>query len=70
MKTCACLLKAVCVAFVFLQGLLPELSLVTRKPVFGVYDQVRLKQACSTTETNKSLEISAIASKSIKLSSQ
>ena len=48
----ACLLKAVCVAFVFLQGLLLELSLVKRKSVFGVCDQVRLKPACSTTETS------------------
>ena len=28
------------------------LSLVTRKPVFGVSDQVRLKPACSATETS------------------
>ena len=28
------------------------LSLVTRKPVFGVCDQVRLKPACSTNETS------------------
>ena len=26
------------------------LSLVTRKPVFGVSDQVRLKPACAATE--------------------
>ena len=29
-----------------------QLSLVTRKPVFGVSDQVRLKLACSATETS------------------
>ena len=29
-----------------------QLSLVTRKPVFGVCDQVRLTQACSATETS------------------
>ena len=28
------------------------LSLVTRKPVFGICDQVRLKPACSATETS------------------
>ena len=27
------------------------MSLVTRKPVFGVYDQVRYKPACSATAT-------------------
>ena len=27
-----------------------QLSLVTRKPVFGVCDQVRHKPACATTE--------------------
>ena len=31
-------------------SLLDEMSLVTRKPVFGVCDQVRLKPACSATE--------------------
>ena len=29
-----------------------HLSLVTRKPVFGVSDQVRVKLACSATETS------------------
>ena len=29
-----------------------HMSLVTRKPVFGVCDQVRLKPACSATETS------------------
>ena len=28
-----------------------------RKPVFGVYDQVRLKPACKTTESGLSLQI-------------
>ena len=28
-----------------------------RKPIFGVCDQVRLKPACSATETSYSLEI-------------
>ena len=46
------------------------MSLVTRKSVFGVCDQVRLKQAFSATETSYGLEISAIASKDIILSRQ
>ena len=29
-----------------------NMSLVTRKPVFGVYDQVRLKPACAATEAS------------------
>ena len=29
-----------------------KMSHVTRKPVFGVYDQVRLKLACSATEAS------------------
>ena len=29
-----------------------HLSLVTRKPVFRVFDQVRLKQACAATEAS------------------
>ena len=29
-----------------------HLSLITRKPVFGVFDQVRLNPACSATETS------------------
>ena len=37
------------------------MSVVTRKHVFGVCDQGRLKQACSATETSQSLEISAVA---------
>ena len=32
------------------------------KPVFGVYDQVRLKPACSATETSWTLDILSIAS--------
>ena len=36
------------------------LSLVTRKPVFGVCDQVRLKPACSAEETRYRLEVSDI----------
>ena len=43
-------------------------SLVTRKPVFRVCDQLRLKPACSATDTSLGLEISAIASRGIILS--
>ena len=46
------------------------MSHVTRKPVFGVCDQVRLKPAWSATETRYRLEISAIASIGIILSRQ
>ena len=46
------------------------LSLVTRKPVFGVCDQVRLEPACSATETTQRLEISDIEIKDIILSRQ
>ena len=46
------------------------MSPVTRKPVFGVCDQVRLKPACSATEASWSLEILAIASRGIILSRQ
>ena len=41
-----------------------------RKPVFGVCDQVRLKPACSVTETSWSLEISDIETRGIILSRQ
>ena len=34
-----------------------QMSLVMRKPVFGVFDQVRLKSVCSATETSYRLEI-------------
>ena len=32
--------------------LVPYMSLVTRKPVFRVFDQVRLKPACAATEAS------------------
>ena len=48
----------------------PYTSHVTRKPVFRVFDQLRLKPACSATETSLGLEISAIASRGIILSRQ
>ena len=44
------------------------MSLVTRNPVFGVYDQVRLKPAWSATETDKSFEILDLARIDIILS--
>ena len=46
------------------------LSHVMRKSVFGVYDQVRLKPACSATVTSWGLAVSAIASRGIILSRQ
>ena len=46
------------------------MSLVTRKPVFGVFDQVRHKPACSATETSQSLEIANVETRDIILSSQ
>ena len=46
-----------------------QVSLVMRKPVFGVQDQVRLKPACSATEASQSLEISDIETRDIILSS-
>ena len=45
-----------------------QLSLVTRKLVFGVCDQVRLKSVCSATENGQDLEILDIASIDIILS--
>ena len=47
-----------------------NMSHVTRKPVFGVFDQVILKPAYSHTETSQRLEIYAIASRGIILSRQ
>ena len=47
-----------------------HMSHVMRKPVFGVYDEVRLKLACSATEVRKRIEISAIASRGFILSRQ
>ena len=47
-----------------------KMSLVTRKPVLGVCDQVRLKPVCSGTQTRSSLEILNLASIGIVLSKQ
>ena len=46
------------------------MSQFTWKSVFGVSDQVRLKPACSATETSYSLEILDIETRSIILSQQ
>ena len=46
------------------------MSLFTRKPVFGVFDQVRLKPACSASEASWSHEILNLASIGIILSQQ
>ena len=45
-----------------------NLSLVVRKPVFGVSDQVRHKPGCTTTEDGKRLEISDLDRRGILLS--
>ena len=46
------------------------MSLVTRKPVFGICDQVRLEPACAATEASQRLEISDLETRSIILSRQ
>ena len=46
------------------------LSLVTRKPVVGVCNQLKLKPACSATQISSGLEISATVSRGIILSRQ
>ena len=43
---------------------------VTRKPVFGVCDKIRLEPACLATEDSKSLEILDLESIGIILSKQ
>ena len=45
-----------------------QLSLVVRKPVFGVSDQVRHKPGCTATEDGMRLEISDLGSRGIVLS--
>ena len=37
-----------------------KMSLVTKKPVFGVSNQVRHKPACAATEASQGIEISDI----------
>ena len=44
------------------------LSLVMRKPVFGVSDQVQYKPGCTATEDGYRLEISNLESRGIVLS--
>ena len=45
-----------------------NLSLVVRKPVFGVSDLVRHKLGCAVTKDGKRLEISDLGSRGIVLS--
>ena len=47
-----------------------HMSLVKRKPVFGVCNKDRLKPACATTDTSWTLEISDIETRGIILSRQ
>ena len=46
------------------------MNLVTRKPLFGVFEQVRLELASSATETSQRLGILDIETKGIILSRQ
>ena len=46
------------------------MGLVTRKPVFGVSDQVRLNPICSATETRKKIKISLLPSLCMILSNR
>ena len=46
------------------------MSLVTRKPVFGVCDQVRHKPTCSATKARQRLEILDIETRDIILPRQ
>ena len=46
------------------------MSHIMRKSVFGISDQVRLKPACSATETSYGLGIVTVASVGIILSRQ
>ena len=45
-----------------------DMILVMRKPVFRVFDQLRLKPTCPAAKTSLRLEILAIASRGIILS--
>ena len=45
-----------------------QMSLVVRKPIFGVSDQVLHKPGCTTTEDSYRLEISDLGSRVIVLS--
>ena len=47
---------------------LHHLSLVVRKPVFGVSDQIRHKPGCTATEDGKRLETSDLGRRGIVLS--
>ena len=44
------------------------MSLVVRKPVIGVFDQVRYKPGCTATEDGERLEILDLESRGIVLS--
>ena len=63
-QTLFCLVAA---HFLSLDDVLHYRSNVTRKSVFGVCDQVRLKPVCSANETSYGLEISALASRGITI---
>ena len=45
-----------------------HMNIATRKPVFGLSDQMRLKPACAATEARQRLEISYVETRGIILS--
>ena len=49
---------------------LSDMSLITRKPVLGIWDLVRLKPACTATEVRWRREILDIETKGIILPRQ
>ena len=60
-----CIMTEITIQMLSLQG---HMSLVVRKPVFGVSDQVRHKPGCTTTEDGQRLEILDLGSRGIVLS--
>ena len=72
MKLCFSLLMLIYSYYLysFYKILCLHLSLVTRKPVFGVCDQLRHKPACTSTETRWRLEILNLERRGIILSRQ
>ena len=57
-----------CIAVTCIMQILEQMSLVVRKPVFGVSDQVRHKPGCTVSEDGQRLEISDLGSRGIVLS--
>ena len=57
----------ICITVSYLGSELCQMSLVVRKPVFGVSDQVRHKLGCTTTQDGLIREISDLGSRGIVL---